>query len=131
MGKCDSGDSGDDLRFTEKTLRAWLCKNIFLPLQCNGYSRALRNHGIQTFEDVFGLDENWDEIDSETKRIELFVSALERINNLSLEEVKQIYNREDIQQRVDNNYRIGKAGFNIVNTIMEMNKFIGYENNVY
>ena len=27
-----SGDSGDDLRLTEKTIRSWLCKNIFLSL---------------------------------------------------------------------------------------------------
>ena len=90
----------------------FLCKNIFLPLQCIGFSRALRNHGIQTFEDVFGLDENWDETNSETKRIELFISALKKINNLSLEEVKEIYNKEDIQKRINNNYRIYKNYYN-------------------
>ena len=126
-----SSDSGDDLRITEKTIRAWLYKNIFLSLQCNGFNRALRNNGIQTFEDVFGLDTNWDEPKSETKRIETFVNALKRFNELSIEEVEHIYNSDSVQQRLENNYRIVNGCFNPLNAIMEIDKLIGYENNVY
>jgi len=126
-----SGDSGDDLRLTEKTIRAWLCKNIFISLQCRGFNRALRNNGIETFEDVFGLDTNWDENISETERIETFVNALKRFNELPIEEVEQIYNTDSVQQRLENNYRIVNGCFNPLNAIMEIDKLIGYENNVY
>ena len=126
-----SGDSGDDLRITEKTIRSWLYKNIFLSLQCNGFNRALRNNGIQTFEDVFGLDENWDENKSETTRIETFVNALKCFNLLSIDEVKQIYNSDSVQKRLENNYKIVGGCFNPLNAIMEIDKLISYENNVH
>ena len=126
-----SGDSGDDLRITEKTIRAWMYKNIFLPLQCSGYSRALRNNGIETFEDVFGLEIGWDETKSETKRIEIFVDALIRFNELSIEKVKELYDRSDIQKRLENNYNVLRGCFNPLNAIMEIDKLIGYENNVF
>jgi hypothetical protein len=125
-----SGDSGDDLRLTEKTIRSWLCKNIFLSLQCNGFNSALRGYGIETFEDVFGLEIGWDDNKTETERIEIFVDALKRINELSIDEVKAIYESDNVQQRLEKNYKFIMEGFNPTNTILEIEKLIGYENNV-
>jgi len=125
-----SSDSGDDLRITEKTIRAWLYKNIFLTLQCKGYGRVLRNNGIQTFEDVFGLEVDWDECESETERINIFVNALKAFNELSIQEVEHIYNSNSVQQRLENNYRVVNGCFNPLNAIMEIDKLISYENNV-
>jgi hypothetical protein len=126
-----SSDSGDDLRITEKTIRAWLYQNIFVSLQCKGFSRALRNNGIATFEDVFNLQSDWDETDSETERIEIFVNALKWFNGLSIDEVKQIYNSDSVQKRLMNNYKIVNGCFNPLNAIMEIDKLISYENNVF
>jgi hypothetical protein len=126
-----SGDSGDDLRLTEKTIRSWLCKNIFLSLQCNGFNSALRGYGIETFEDVFGLEIGWDDNKTETQRIELFVDALKRINELSIDEVKAIYESDSVQQRLEKNYKFIMDSFNPTNTILEIDKLIGYENNVF
>jgi hypothetical protein len=126
-----SGDSGDDLRLTEKTIRSWLCKNIFLSLQCNGFNSALRQYGIETFEDVFGLEIGWDDNKTETQRIELFVDALKRINELSIDEVKAIYESDSVQQRLEKNYKFIMDSFNPTNTILEIDKLIGYENNVF
>jgi hypothetical protein len=126
-----SGDSGDDLRLTEKTIRSWLCKNIFLSLQCNGFNSALRGYGIETFEDVFGLEIGWDDNKTETQRIELFVDTLKRINELSIDEVKAIYESDSVQQRLEKNYKFIMDSFNPTNTILEIEKLIGYENNVF
>jgi hypothetical protein len=126
-----SGDSGDDLRLTEKTIRSWLCKNIFLSLQCNGFNSALRGYGIETFEDVFGLEIGWDDNKTETQRIELFVDALKRINELSIDKVKAIYESDSVQQRLEKNYKFIMDSFNPTNTILEIDKLIGYENNVF
>jgi hypothetical protein len=126
-----SGDSGDDLRLTEKTIRSWLCKNIFLCLQCNGFNSALRGYGIETFEDVFGLEIGWDDNKTETQRIEIFVDALKRINELSIDEVKAIYESDSVQQRLEKNYKFIMDSFNPTNTILEIEKLIGYENNVF
>jgi hypothetical protein len=99
-----SDDTGIDLRITEKLFRAFLAKNIFLVLQCSKLTSALNNHGIHTFDDVFGLDIGWDNTKSEIERIEAFTNAIERINNTSLDNIDSIYNTEDIQQRLQSNY---------------------------
>ena len=120
-----SGDNGDDYRLTEKTLRAWLCKNIFLTLQCKGFTKILKQNGIETFEDVFGLDENWDDCD-ELERINKFVSALEYINGLSIAKVARIYNRTDIQDRIEKNYNFINRSFDIKNILTEIENKISY-----
>jgi hypothetical protein len=120
-----SGDKGDDYRLTEKTLRAWLCKNIFLTLQCKGFTKILKQNGIETFEDVFGLDENWDDCD-ELERINKFISALEYINGLSIAKVARIYNRKDIQDRIEKNYNFINHSFDIKNILTEIENKISY-----
>lgn len=120
-----SGDNGDDYRLTEKTLRAWLCKNIFLTLQCRGFTKLLKQHGIETFEDVFGLDENWDDCE-ELDRINRFISALEYINGLSIAKVARIYNRKHIQDRIDKNYNFINRSFDNKNILTEIENKISY-----
>ena len=125
-----SGDMGDDYRLTEKTLRAWLCKNIYLTLQCSGFTKMLNQNGIETFEDVFGLDNDWDNC-GEIERIERFVSALEYINTLPKDEVIKIYNSDDIQNRIKHNHSFIMNSFDDRTILNELEKKIGYENNVH
>ncbi len=125
-----SGDMGDDYRLTEKTLRAWLCKNIYLTLQCSGFTKILNQNGIETFEDVFGLDNDWDNCD-EIERIERFASALEYINTLPKDEVIKIYNSDDIQNRIKHNHSFIMNSFDDRTILNELEKKIGYENNVH
>ncbi len=125
-----SGDMGDDYRLTEKTLRAWLCKNIYLTLQCSGFTKILNQNGIETFEDVFGLDNDWDNC-GEIERIERFVSALEYINALPKDEVIKIYNSDDIQNRIKHNHSFIMNSFDDRTILNELEKKIGYENNVH
>jgi len=125
-----SNDTEDDLRFTEKTVRTFLLKTIPLLINVWGYNKALRSHGIQTFEDVFGLDENWDEC-GEVERMNKFITALENFNKLSLEEIEEIYFSESIQRKLNINFEIIMDSFKDNNLIIKefLNK-IGYENNV-
>jgi hypothetical protein len=125
-----SGDMGDDYRLTEKTLRAWLCKNIFLTLQCNGFTKMLNQNGIKTFEDIFGLESDWDDC-GEIERIERFVSALDYINTLPKDEVIKIYNSDDIQNRIKHNHSFIMNSFDDRTILNELEKKIGYENNVH
>jgi hypothetical protein len=120
-----SGDNDDDYRLTEKTLRAWLCKNIFLTLQCKGFTKILKQNGIETFEDIFGLDENWDDC-GELERINKFTSALEYINGLSIAKVARIYNRKHIQDRIEKNYNFINRSFDIKNILTEIENKISY-----
>lgn len=126
-----SNETETDLRFTEKTIRTFLLKTMSLLINIAGYNKALRLHGIQTFEDVFGLDENWDEC-GEVERMDKFITALENFNKLSLEQVEQIYFSENIQRKLNINFEIVMDSFENNNLIIiELLNKIGYENNVY
>jgi hypothetical protein len=125
-----SNDTEDDLRFTEKTVRTFLLKTISLLINVPGYNKALRSHGLQTFEDVFELDENWDEC-GEVERMNKFITALENFNKLSLVEVENIYFSENVQRKLNINFEIIMDSFNDNNLIIkELINKIGYENNV-
>ncbi len=125
-----SGDMGDDYRLTEKTLRAWLCKNIYLTLQCSGFTKILNQNGIETFEDVFGLESDWDDC-GEIERIQRFISALEYINTLPKDAVIKIYNSDDIQNRIKHNHSFIMNSFDDRTILNELEKKISYENNVH
>ncbi len=122
-----SGDGDVDLRVTEKTVRSWICKNIFLVLQCRGFNKRLKSLGIETFEDVFGLEVDWDDCD-EIDRINIFYSKLKEFNTKSTEEIKTIFFAYDIQQRLEKNYNYIKNSFDAINTSKEIEKLMGYEN---
>ena len=105
-----SGDFINDCRYTEKTIRPFLYKNIFFTIGSNGFNKGLKERGIETFNDLFELDDNWDET-SEINRVNIFASKLIEWNNKSIEEIKEIYNRKDIQDRLNSNYNLATNAF--------------------
>ena len=76
-------------------------------------------------EDVFGLDESWDDCE-ELERINKFISALEYINGLSIAKVARIYNRKDIEDRIEKNYNFINCSFDIKNILIEIENKISY-----
>ena len=119
---CDG--SFRDTRITEKTLRAIYYKNIFLVLQNDDIHYLLRGIGFKTFEDIFGLTKNWD-AKNETDKLEKFTNTVHRINQLPIEKVNELYNRKDVQQRLQHNYDLLCELFNtqnLTNKIILTNK---------
>ena len=103
-----SDDSGLDLRISEKLFRAMLSKNIFLVLQCNGLTKSLNAAGIQTFNEVFNLNNEWDNSKVELNRINDFTSAIEYINNFDIKKIEDIYLSDEIQKKLEINYQLAK-----------------------
>ncbi len=113
-----------DTRITEKTLRAIYYKNIFLVLQNDNIHSLLRGIGFKTFEDVFYLNDGWDTI-NETYKITTFTKWINYINQLPIEKVNELYNRKDVQQRLEHNYNLLCELFkthNLTNKIILTNK---------
>jgi len=113
-----------DTRITEKTLRAIYYKNIFLVLQNDNIHSLLRSIGFKTFEDVFYLNDGWDTI-NETYKIGTFTKWINYINQLPIEKVNELYNRKDVQQRLEHNYNLLCQLFkthNLTNKIILTNK---------
>lgn len=103
-----SDDTGNDLRITEKLFRAMLSKNIFLVLQCSRLTKSLNAVGIQTFDEVFNLNNGWDDSKVEINRINDFTSAIEYINNFDIEKIENIYLSDEIQKKLEINYQLAK-----------------------
>ena len=119
---CDG--SFTDTRITEKTLRAIYYKNIFLVLQNDNIHSLLRDIGFKTFEDIFGVNDGWDTI-TETNKIITFTDSINYINELPIETINDIYNRNDVQQRLEHNYDLLCELFkthNLTNKIILTNK---------
>jgi hypothetical protein len=113
------------IKVSEKTIRFWFYRQIFLTLQERGLTAELNRNGIETFEDVFGLNKNWDETENELERVKSFTSALEWFNSLSLNKIKKIYNSPHIQLRLQKNYKFVVSAFNKDNLSLEiLNKTI-------
>lgn len=113
-----------DTRITEKTLRAIYYKNIFLVLQNDNIHSLLRDIGFKTFEDVFYLNDGWDTI-NETYKIGTFTKWINYINELPIQKVNELYNRKDVQQRLEHNYNLLCELFkthNLTNKIILTNK---------
>ena len=113
-----------DTRITEKTLRAIYYKNIFLVLQNDNIHSLLRDMGFKTFEDIFALNNDWDTI-NENNKIITFTDTINYINELPIEKVNEIYNRKDVQQRLEYNYDLLCELFkthNLTNKIILTNK---------
>lgn len=113
-----------DTRITEKTLRAIYYKNIFFILQNDNIHSLLRSIGFKTFEDVFYLNDGWDTI-NETYKIGTFTKWINYINQLPIEKVNELYNRKDVQQRLEHNYNLLCQLFkthNLTNKIILTNK---------
>ena len=106
-----SGDFLLDCRYTEKTVRCLIFKNIFFTIGTYGFNEGLKNKGFKTFNDIFGLDDSWDKVD-ELERVTIFTKKLDEFNNKTKEEIEEIYYSEDIQQRLDYNYNLCIKSFN-------------------
>lgn len=106
-----SGDFLLDCRYTEKTVRCLLFKNMFFTIGTYGFNTGLKSKGIETFNDVFGLEDSWDEVD-ELERVKIFTEKLNEFNNKSTNEIEQLYYREDIQKRLEHNYQLCINSFN-------------------
>ena len=106
-----SGDFLLDCRYTEKTVRCLLFKNIFFTIGTYGFNTGLKNKGFETFNDIFGLSDNWDEVD-ELERVKIFTEKLTEFNSKSTKEIEELYYREDIQERLEKNYQLCINSFN-------------------
>ena len=59
---------------------------------------------------MFELEDSWDET-NEINKVNIFVSKLIEWNNKSIDEIKEIYNRKDIQDRLNSNYNLAISAF--------------------
>ena len=106
----------DRMFFTEKTLKTFLAKNIFI-LFNNQYSlKFLRGLGFKTFDGI--IDESYDEISNMYDRASAICDEVKRLSMLSLKEKNEKYfNSLEVVEYNYNHYLGSDWTFNLYNRI--------------
>lgn len=112
-------NSYDEFQMSEKTLIPMLTKNIFFTNHKTGFENKMVKLGIESFEGMFGI---YYDILSPEYRIQNLIKIVNLINSLSYSEIEEIYNSNEIQQKLENNYNY------ILFWANEENQKIEYEN---
>lgn len=79
------------IHLTEKTFQPIVAGQPFLTLAPPGTLKILRYYGFHTFDHVW--DESYDEIQNAQERMTAVVEQIEKLNALSKEEFKQVYEK--------------------------------------
>lgn len=90
----------DRMFFTEKTLKTFLAKNIFMIFNTQYSLKFLKGLGFQTFSDV--IDESYDNSSDKYDRVSMICEELKRLCLLSTEKQIQLYS--DVKHITDHNY---------------------------
>ena len=78
----------DGLQFTEKTIKALISKP-FIVVGQYGHLEKLMEYGFETYPELF--DESYDLIENPMKRIDFIIDEIERLCNMSKNELEKIY----------------------------------------
>lgn len=90
------------LQFGEKTLLPMTTKNIFFVNSYAGIEKHLNEIGIETFSYLF--DQYYDSYTMDRRSSRMVTNVVDVINEMSMENVKSLYNREDVQEKIEKNY---------------------------
>lgn len=96
---------GENVLFvTEKIYQPILQYHPFIVAACPGMLAYMRKYGYQTFPELF--DESYDQEQDLKKRTKLIIDNIERIVNMPLEQLHEIYYSESFQQKLIDNKRL-------------------------
>lgn len=106
----------DRMFFTEKTLKAFLTKSIFIMFNTQNSLKFLRGLGFKTFGET--LDESYDEISNQFDRVSAFVDEIKRLSCLSTIEQTELYiNNTEIVEHNFTHFITQDWSFNLHNRI--------------
>lgn len=89
------------LQMGEKTLLPMATKTIFFVNSYSNIETTLNELGIETFNFIF--DEDYDSLMLDRRSKKLY-NIVEKISNLSHQQILEIYQREDVQEKLQKNY---------------------------
>jgi len=106
----------------EKTGIPISTKTIFFHNTHSSINKRLNECGIETFDDIFGV-----EIDDLTtkKRIKKLLVICDRINNMTFDEIKQLYYSDEVRGKLDRNFNTLEYWRNPNNQKREVEEFLG------
>lgn len=91
---------------TEKTLVPFLTKTIPVFYNSSNYCKELEDMGFYTFNNLFGLDDEFDSLDMEDdNKINKFIDSINLYNNLNSEDILNDFYLKNID-KINHNYNL-------------------------
>jgi len=87
---------------TEKVLRPFACKRMFVYVGPHGVLKILQNKGFKTFGDI--IDESYDNIEDPVDRFRKIVSVVTDVINMPLETLKDYFKQN--QTKFEHNLQV-------------------------
>jgi len=100
--------------FTEKILKCFLYAHPFIVIGLPGTLELLHDLGFITFGSV--IDESYDKEIDDTKRLQMCLEQIDKLNKLNMNEMKNLYN--DLIPILEHNFQIYK----VLNSLPAPNK---------
>lgn len=91
----------DEFQMSEKTLLPMVSKTIFFINSKSGIEGLFKDIGIENFEGMFDI--YYDMLSPEYK-IKKLIEIVHKINNLSYNQIENIFNSDQIQHKLQSNY---------------------------
>tara|TARA_Y100000361_G_scaffold84286_1_gene74701 strand:- start:4346 stop:5191 length:846 start_codon:yes stop_codon:yes gene_type:complete len=101
--------------FSEKTYKPLLLKKVFLTYAGPYYYETLSEFGFELYDELF--DYSFDKVEDKNERLKLFFQQLEKVNEMTFDEVKYII--ESINPKIVRNHerlKLVKSKFNELKT---------------
>ena len=76
-------------------------KSIFFVNSYSDIEKHLNKIGIETFSDIFDIEYDSLMLDDRSKKM---FDIIDIVNNMSIEDIQKLYNREDVQEKLEKNY---------------------------
>lgn len=100
----DNLEDENVLFLTEKIYQPIIQYHPFIVAACPGTLEYMRRYGYQTFPELF--DESYDQEQDLKKRTKMIVDNIERVSNMPLAQLHEIYYSENFQQKLIDNKRL-------------------------
>jgi len=94
----ENSGSEQVLFLTEKIYQPIVQYHPFIVAACPGTLAYMRHHGYQTFPELF--DETYDDIDCVKTRASVILDNIERVSNMPVEQLNEIYYDKNFQQKL-------------------------------
>lgn len=122
----ETAHSGETIHMTEKTLSCFSTNSLFFIFDYNNEIDFLkRKIGLNDFDDIFmDASKYRNSLYAKEDRIKYYSELFNKIVNLNMNDVSEIYNSSEVQDRLSNNYEVTRMFFDLPNLIQKFNTIL-------
>jgi len=122
----ETAHHGENIHMTEKSLSCFSTNSLFFIFDYNGQIDFLkRKIGLKDFDDIFTNDSlyrNQSLVDED--RVKHYSDLFNKVVNLNMNSIIEIYNSAEVRDRLSNNYEITRMFFDLPSLVKKFNTIL-------